>query len=691
MKIKKLCIKNFRSIQSQELELSRFNILYGANGAGKTSILNALRYVLNGELPKDPVRHGEESLSVSIDLDDGNGTTLGREAFLPEERRINGKVVKESTFFQYLQGVKASYNDAPYELKQLEHTNPFFADRDPALLFTFLEAGTVDGHKFPGIKELELELKDGTVLYRRASRQNRIHVNGKKSTVKAFADILTSYGVRDAGALDLVTSSDIMNRLNMADLGRYLLQNLPVRIDFDKLSSLAELDEEEKKVLASILPPAPEPVTMESVERAYGIIYDTRAAITANAQTELKKSIFEDLPPTETREEVNKKIAELNQKLGTINSLARTHQDYKRILDMRKNMAERLTYWEKQLADPKFNGLVQPDYQSVQAMKAAEETQRNTINISYANFYNMKRNVENYKKTLASIDTNRCPYYEGITCSTDRTGYRNQLVDQIKESTQSALAAQKNYQEAKRALASLTQQREALEARIKTWEEKCAVEAQIKTLTESMPAEPEAPQPIPDASSLQEEVAALNALLPKIGLYEESIRAKKAYETAMQQYSLYDGLVKKCNPKNGLLAKVIMEQVLSPFQKHCNNLAASIFPDSAVEFSMGERGLEAGFRPHGKDHFLSLDALSTGEKMQLTFILMDLVSTISGSRIMVFDNMESLDEGSLEHLLSIVKLPEVQGRYDHIIFSTVCHENIVKTAASIGAVQMIGV
>ncbi|NJO04001.1 MAG: AAA family ATPase, partial [Bacteroidia bacterium] len=40
--IQKIVIKNFKSIESLEIELGRFNVFIGANGSGKTNILEAV-------------------------------------------------------------------------------------------------------------------------------------------------------------------------------------------------------------------------------------------------------------------------------------------------------------------------------------------------------------------------------------------------------------------------------------------------------------------------------------------------------------------------------------------------------------------------------------------------------------------------------------------------------------------------
>lgn len=689
MKFKTLTVKNFKNIAEKEFELSKFNLLYGKNGSGKSGILAAFRFLLNGDLSKDAIKDGENELYVCASIDDGNNTTIARYSYLPEERQINGKSVKDSVFFARVQEAKAEFQAAPYEPKLLSHTHRYFLDKGPEILFSFLETGTVDGTRLHGVKEIELELADGTVLYRRASKQNRVEINGRKCTITAFNQMLEQYGIHDPRAMDIVTSSDMMGKLGMADFGRYLLQNLPVKIDFDKLAELAELDPEEKETLRPLFPPVPGIITVDHVEKVYAQVFDVRTMVNNNAKAELQKSVFDGEPPKETMEEVTAAIADANQEVGSYKALEKAHRDYEISVMNRKKMLDQVAELKKKLEDPKFSGLTQPDHNTLNTLRDTEKNAYQSRQIAYNNFYSLKETVRLHKEAVAALDSSQCPVYKGLVCKMDRSSYREELVRLVNEASQGVLNAQKAYKDASRILEETTKQKEALEAKIRLWNEKCSIETQVNTLSASIPAEPEKPQPLPDISKVNEKLVRLNALIPLINAYNAAGKAKEQYKKIMEQHALYDRLVKKTNPKNGLLVSVIMQQVLAPFTSHCNSVAQAIYPDCEIKFAMNEKGLEAYFRPHGKECALPPEALSTGEKMQLTFVLMDLVSTVSGSRMLVFDNMEALDGNSIGHLLRLVEKKELKDRYDHILFAVVEHESIMKEISAISSIQKI--
>ena len=55
---------------------------------------------------------------------------------------------------------------------------------------------------------------------------------------------------------------------------------------------------------------------------------------------------------------------------------------------------------------------------------------------------------------------------------------------------------------------------------------------------------------------------------------------------------------------------------------------------------------------------------------------MDMISSISGTRILVFDRLESMDKEAIESLFKTILSDKVMERYDHIIMASVDHDDI---------------
>lgn len=100
MFLNKLAVRNFLGIYDAALEFGRFTILYGANGAGKTSLADAIFHLSTGEKTRgvgtfgELIRRGAKSAFIDGELASGSGltrevTNSGRELY------IDGVLTKE--------------------------------------------------------------------------------------------------------------------------------------------------------------------------------------------------------------------------------------------------------------------------------------------------------------------------------------------------------------------------------------------------------------------------------------------------------------------------------------------------------------------------------------------------------------------------------------------------------------------
>lgn len=94
--IKKLIIKNFRGIEEKSYLIpdDKPFFLFGENGFGKTSTLDALRFALTGKMPADMIFHGASEGYVGIVFDDADNTYIERRFYAadkPNKVKMNGK------------------------------------------------------------------------------------------------------------------------------------------------------------------------------------------------------------------------------------------------------------------------------------------------------------------------------------------------------------------------------------------------------------------------------------------------------------------------------------------------------------------------------------------------------------------------------------------------------------------------
>lgn len=88
-KIRKIVISNFRGIEYQSLFPTNSPMwLFGKNGTGKTSTIEALRFALTGKKPNDMMFHGASSGFVYIEFNDAEGTSVGRYFYAGDKANV---------------------------------------------------------------------------------------------------------------------------------------------------------------------------------------------------------------------------------------------------------------------------------------------------------------------------------------------------------------------------------------------------------------------------------------------------------------------------------------------------------------------------------------------------------------------------------------------------------------------------
>jgi DNA replication and repair protein RecF len=94
LRIASLSLRSFRNLESVELHPApRVNVISGDNGAGKTSLLEALYFVATSksfrtEQPRELIREGDEAASVRIDAIEGGQQRQQRAAITARERSL---------------------------------------------------------------------------------------------------------------------------------------------------------------------------------------------------------------------------------------------------------------------------------------------------------------------------------------------------------------------------------------------------------------------------------------------------------------------------------------------------------------------------------------------------------------------------------------------------------------------------
>ena len=677
MKMKSLSVKGFKGIQDMSFEPSTLNFLSGPNGAGKSSITGAIQFLLTGNIPTDAIRHGDDCMTVEAELDDG--TKIGRVVYLPESSMIDGEEVKTSAFAEKVK----KYAEDIFSIVE-EHTHVYFTVKEQAVLHTFLETGKTDA-RLSGVKELEVTTSDGTVLYRRVSKPSRAEVNGKKVSIQMFDEVLAQHGLASKSASMLVSSSELMNQMEMKEFGNRLLDIVHINMDFDQLCEAARITGDEKEALKPLFPETPAIIHIPDIAKAYKTLTDIRADIGRNAEAALRRSVFEHDYPTLSKAEAEEKLAIIMKKKGAYAALKKTHYMYNQQMESRKKALAAIDRYNAQAESLK--DVVKPDDNAMAANKEALESSRKAMEALNSAYKSICESQKLLNQMLDNLETKICPLCESLECTTDKTACRDDLKKKCKDNYERSLKIREQYQKEKVHFQNLQQKDDALQKARELWIQKTSLLQTIESLKASIQEEPEKPDPLPDMNGLDEQCRQLQNIIRLHNLKKEADEARESYLKSKNQYDFYTVLIQKANPKKGLLMRTLLNSFICPLETKAKKSASELF-QADIRFAMDDKGLTVLYRNTGAKDFLSAESLSKGEKMELSFILMDMVSSISGSNILVFDNMESLDLAALKDLAKFASRDEVKKRYDHIFFAAVNHAGI-REAFQTEAFQMI--
>ena len=675
MKIKNLKVENFKSCPDGVYELSKINVLIGKNGKGKSSLQQALRYLLNGSLPDDPIRHGKDHLAVFAVVDDGQDTEIGREYYLPDTYRINGEDVKEKIFVQNVQKRKAECEYGNIQIAPSGISNPAFVGMEQNTLWEFFITGKTDGYRITGIKELEVAFADGTTFYARKSKPSKCTVNGKKVTAKVLTELLEDRLQGSVKALDITTSSEVLIGMEMPDFAKYLISVVPVTMDFENLRELAGLTAEETEVLRPLFPQAPTPITIADVTNVYKTLFAIRADLNRQKNEWLQRGTYEGALPLPDNTTVLNRLYAVNQELGAIKELEKSWTVYKKRVDERNRAIQTYTAWVKE-----YNSMGQVSYYdaaALQEIQNSENITRQSIEQCVRNISSLRQSCNPLYKMVRNLDSQICPLCDRLTCNTDKTGCKEDIENNIRDIENNIKQTEEQQKIMEQKLSEILERKNRMNEEVKKYENRRNLYLRIQELKKSIPEAPAEPKHVPPAEHLLNESRRYSMYAQQISVFKECCKAMDKYHILKKQYELYCSLVLKAEPKKGLLTNTILDFLLQPFRDHANGFIKTVFHDTEIRFDMGDDGLEVKCRPHGRTCFLPLKALSDGEKQLAVLTLMDMISTISGTRILVFDRMESMDKDAINSLFRTLLTEEVMERYDHILLASVDHEEIV--------------
>ena len=515
---------------------------------------------------------------------------------------------------------------------------------------------------------IKIIFDDGTSIMRTQSAKATNYVNEKVATEKATNEFLENKFGCSISSIEAMCGASFFKSLSKKDLKSFIIDILPIKASFSKIVELSDdLDEEKISFIKEYLE---DEVSLADIDAAYKTVFDGRKVKKQVLKNLQEKSKFTKELPGVTKEELLKRQGEIALIEAKVNDYKKNLERYNKSLKTRENA-------EKQLADMKnrlhqYKDIKQPVEADLQL--AIKEKQLFIDAIANANntIAIMKANVELMQRTLDSLDKPVCPISERIVCTADKSGLREELISLV-EMNNKELANGYNF--IVRCNEQVDKRDEIINSynnQLIAWNNKINLENTINAF--ALPEVLDKPEEV--NGDFAEEKLQIQNMLNVWYEKDASDQAAKNIEETVHKVNLYDFAVKFFSA-NGIKSK-LLEKAIDPLQKMIDEKTQSLRKGFKISL-MTEEEFDITISPRTGE-VVPLNKISAGEFIITAYILMSVVSQITGVSILMMDNLDNLDSDAARQLMLLLDADE---NFNTIILASVDHPDIIDAISEV--------
>lgn len=515
---------------------------------------------------------------------------------------------------------------------------------------------------------IKIIFDDGTSIMRTQSAKATNYVNEKVATEKATNEFLENKFGCSISSIEAMCGASFFKSLSKKDLKSFIIDILPIKASFSKIVELSDdLDEEKISFIKEYLE---DEVSLADIDAAYKIVFDGRKVKKQVLKNLQEKSKFTKELPGVPKEELLKRQGEIALIEAKVNDYKKNLERYNKSLKTRENA-------EKQLADMKnrlhqYKDIKQPVEADLQL--AIKEKQLFIDAIANANntIAIMKANVELMQRTLDSLDKPVCPISERIVCTADKSGLREELISLV-EMNNKELANGYNF--IVRCNEQVDKRDEIINSynnQLIAWNNKINLENTINAF--ALPEVLDKPEEV--NGDFAEEKLQIQNMLNVWYEKDASDQAAKNIEETLHKVNLYDFAVKFFSA-NGIKSK-LLEKAVDPLQKMIDEKTQSLRKGFKISL-MTEEEFDITISPRTGE-VVPLNKISAGEFIVTAYILMSVVSQITGVSILMMDNLDNLDSDAARQLMLLLDADE---NFNTIILASVDHPDIIDAISEV--------
>lgn len=524
---------------------------------------------------------------------------------------------------------------------------------------------------------VKLILENGSNFSRQVfatkGKSAKYYISDKPTNATELSRFISSeMGGVDKKVAKFVSSGELLTSMTSQEFGELLLSYLPETMTAETvISHYPSANEEQKKIIREYF--LDKEFEISELKEFQKFIKGRRDRINeaiSNCRGAL--NLLGDTAPKFTKEELEEKIAVKTKERDDLLAIQANLNNYNQLLRQEQFRQQELECLDKELAN--LNGVAHTEEELRLANELVTTTRtsamqtRGAIEALVSAKQDLDTAIENISKPI-------CPLSDKIVCTVDKRPVtkeleekRDKLIEDYKTQRsfyEQTLANIKEYENRYAQMAFENQQFILMQEKQQEKERLLAQKIEI----------PEKPEETNSLERITQELQYLQSQMPIVENYSKKDTYLNNIEKLTKKLEDYQALYVAFSPK-GEVKEKITSYYLEEFAEPCNEKAGKLFPGMKLKF-ITQDGVKVLTDPNGSGEYLEFNSLSGGEQASVMFLLVSMLSSLSGMGILILDELSVLDDNTFENLIRILK--ENSNEYDMCLIALVDHADMIKT------------
>ena len=524
---------------------------------------------------------------------------------------------------------------------------------------------------------VKLILENGSNFSRQVfatkGKSAKYYISDKPTNATELSRFISSeMGGVDKKVAKFVSSGELLTSMTSQEFGELLLSYLPETMTAETvISHYPSANEEQKKIIREYF--LDKEFEISELKEFQKFIKGRRDRINeaiSNCRGAL--NLLGDTAPKFTKEELEEKIAVKTKERDDLLAIQANLNNYNQLLRQEQFRQQELERLDKELAN--LNGVAHTEEELRLANELVTTTRtsamqtRGAIEALVSAKQDLDTAIENISKPI-------CPLSDKIVCTVDKRPVtkeleekRDKLIEDYKTQRsfyEQTLANIKEYENRYAQMAFENQQFILMQEKQQEKERLLAQKIEI----------PEKPEETNSLEGITQELQYLQSQMPIVENYSKKDTYLNNIEKLTKKLEDYQALYVAFSPK-GEVKEKITSYYLEEFAEPCNEKAGKLFPGMKLKF-ITQDGVKVLTDPNGSGEYLEFNSLSGGEQASVMFLLVSMLSSLSGMGIIILDELSVLDDNTFENLIRILK--ENSNEYDMCLIALVDHVDMIKT------------